>query len=251
MTGGRETRERFRFRRTRSLVRRVWELWAEALRVYRAWWLRIFLIALAVFIPVGLVEAAADSAFRSLNPDQEIEALALISTAALTIATGLLGEVFLAGVIGISLADAREGKLPSLRHIARRIRYLRLILLDLVFAAVTVTGLILLIVPGVLSFVFLGLGGPVVEIEHRRVWGALRRSAGLVRQDFWMVFWVLVPATLITTGLSTGLEEAITATLGHADLVARLAGAVSEALFSPFFAISAVLVTLRLIDRSR
>lgn len=251
MARGGETSKRPRFRRTRSLARRVWDLWAEAIRVYRAWWLRIFVIALAVFIPVGLIEAAADSAFRSLNPDHEIEALALISTAAITITTGLLGEVFLAGVIGISLADARRGELPSLRHIARRIRYLRLIMLDLIFATVTVLGLILLIVPGVLSFVFLGLGGPVVEIEHRRVWAALRRSAGLVRLDFWMVFWVLIPATLITTALSTGLEEAITGALGHGDIVGRLAGAVSEALFSPFFAISAVLVTLRLIDRSR
>jgi len=247
---GRPKRERSS-RRIRSLAGRVGRVYREVVGVYRHWWLRIFLIALAIFIPLGLLDIAAEAAFESLNPDHDIEALAQLTTASVAIGMSMLGEVFLAGVIGISLADARDGKFPTIGHIARRIRYLRLIVLDLLYALLTLIGLILLVVPGIVLFVLLGLGGPVIEIEHRRVWAALRRSAALVRIDFWLVFWVLLPVAIVTNSISTGLEHMITGVLGHGILVTELASAVSEAVFSPLFAISAVLLTLHLIERNR
>lgn len=232
-----------------SLARRVGGLYLEVLHIYREWWLRIFLLALAIFIPVGLLEAGAEAALESLNPDHEVQAIAILSTVGIVTATSMLGAVFLAGVIGISIADSRNGHLPSLRHIAGRIRYLRLILLDLVFAVLILLGLILLIVPGVLLFVLFGLAGPVVEIEHRRLWSALRRSAALVRTDFWLAFWALLPPAMLTNSLSTGVSEAAAGLFGQSVVAEQMSSAVSEAVFSPLLAIAAVLLTLQLIDR--
>jgi len=224
-------------------------MYLGVLLLYRVWWLRFFLIALVIFIPVGLIEVVANRAFETLNPDRGIETLALLSTGAVTFATSMLGEVFLAGVIGVSLAHAREGRFPPVAHLARQIRYLRLVVLDLVSIALIVAGAMLLLIPGLLVYVYLGLAGPVVEIEHHRVWGAFRRSASLVRLDFWLVFWVLLPAGVVSNALSSGLEHLVTGMLGHSELVSGLASAVSEAVFSPLYAIAAGLLTLQLIER--
>jgi len=218
-------------------------------RIYRLWWWRIFLIALVIFIPVGLIETVADAAIEKFHPEHGIEAVAILTTTLVTAGTGMLGEVFLAGVIGVSLAEARRGEFPPVRVIARKIRYLRLILLDLLSALLTIAGFILLVVPGLMVYIFLGLAGPVVEIEHHRVWGAFRRSASLVRLDFWLVFWVLLPAGVVSNALSSGLEHLVTGAIGHAPAVTELATAVSEAIFSPLFAIAAGLLTLQLIER--
>lgn len=246
----RQGSDRKRFWRTRGLAARVWSLYRDTLGTYRASWLRIFMIALVIFIPVGLLQAVAEAAITSLNPERGVESIAILTAAAAAITTGLLGEVFLAGVVGVSLADARDGRFPSLLHVARRIKYLRLILLDLLTALLTLVGFMFLILPGIALFVLLGLGGPVIEIEHRRTWSALRRSISLVRIDFWMSFWVLIPAMLVTGSLTAGLERMITGILGHGPVVTELGSAVSEAVFSPLFAIAAVLLTFRLIDRS-
>ncbi|HSC21865.1 MAG TPA: hypothetical protein VLC07_09060, partial [Solirubrobacterales bacterium] len=163
--------------------------------------------------------------------------------------TGLLGEIFFSGAIAISLTHPHGQGRPSAREIAGRIKYGRLVVVDVAFVAIVALGLLLGLVPGVLAFVFLGLAGPIVEIEERSAASALRRSFQLVRGSFWLVFWVLVPIEVLGDAIGGGLAALVHHELGDTFVAAWLAEAVSNAFLSPVFAVAAVLLTVDLIDR--
>jgi hypothetical protein len=110
-------------------------------------------------------------------------------------------------------------------------------------------GLMLLVVPGAIAFVLFGLSGPVVEIEQRTVGGAFRRSLGLVRGNFWFVFWVLVPIELAGDAIGKAVEHAAHDWLGETLVSSWLAEAGSNVVLSPVFAVAAVLLTVELIHR--
>lgn len=104
----------------------------------------------------------------------------------------------------------------------------------------------LLVVPGLLLYIMLGLAGPVVELEQRRIVAAFRRSAQLVRRDFWLVVWVLIPIEIFTNQVTSAIEHLAVEVFGHHSLITKLAEVVPEVLFGPLFAVAAVLLTLRL-----
>ena len=163
--------------------------YAGIYRIYRDWWGPILLLGIVVFVPLGLLDAlAAQVDVDSLHIDSAVKVLAIAAAAGAVTTTGLLGEVFFAGAMSLSLTHPEGERPPPLTHLARRISYWRLILLDIAYVVIVAVGLILFLVPGVLAFVFFGLSGPAVELEDRNVRGALARSYRLVRADFWLVF---------------------------------------------------------------
>lgn len=235
-------------RRLGALAGRVGSAYAGIVRIYRDWWGSILLLGIVVFVPLGLIDAVANQVdVESLDLDSGIKVFALITAAGLVTTTGLLGEVFYAGAVSLSLTHPEGDRPPPLSHLARRIRYWRLIRLDLTYVVIVAVGLILLVVPGVAAFVLLGLAGPAVELEHRTVRGALARSYRLVRTDFWLVFWVLVPIEIAGDALGEIAERQIHHLLGESFLATWLSESVSNILLSPVFAIAAVLLATRLI----
>jgi hypothetical protein len=230
------------------LPRRIGSVYADIGRVYRDWWAGILLLAVVVFVPLGLIDAAAAQVdLESLDVDSGIKVFALIATAGAVTTTGLLGEVFFAGAISVSLTLPEEEGAPRLGEIARHLKYGRLILLDVVYVILVAVGLLFLVLPGAAAFVFFGLAGPAVEVEERTVWGALRRSFQLVRRDFWLVFWVLVPIELVGDALGSAAEHLAHDLLGDSFFSTWLSEAASNVLLSPVFAIAAVLLLTRLI----
>ncbi|HEV2726877.1 MAG TPA: hypothetical protein VGV34_01210, partial [Solirubrobacterales bacterium] len=157
------------------------------------------------------------------------------------------GEVFFSGAIAVSLTHARGEKPPSLREIARRLNYGRLIAVDLLFVAIVAVGLVLGLIPGVLAFIWLALAGPVVEIEERSALGALKRSLQLVRGSFWLVFLVIAPIEIAGDAIGSGLAALVHEALGHTFVATWLAEALADAALSPVFAVAAVLLTVDLI----
>ena len=236
------------FRRLAALTRRVGGTYAGIARIYRDWWGAILLLGIVVFVPLGLLDAAAAQVdVESLDLDSGIKVFALIVTAGAVTTTGLLGEVFFAGAIALSLTHPEGERPPPLSHLARRISYGRLILLDIAYVVIVAVGLLLVVVPGVAAFVLLGLAGPAVELEKRTVRGALARSFRLVRTDFWLVFWVLVPIELVGDAAGSAAEHLAHNLLGDTFWSTWLSEAVSNFALSPVFAIAAVLLATRLI----
>jgi hypothetical protein len=234
-----------------SLPRRLACTYRQIWRTYRNWAPSILLLAVIVFVPLGLLNALTMNVeLDSLNVTEGIRLAAFALAVTVVTATGLIGEVFFSGAIAISLTHPHGQDPPGIREIARRLDYGRLIAVDLVFVAIVAIGLILGVVPGVLAYVWLGLAGPLVELEGCSVGGALRRSLQLVRGGFWLVFWVLVPIEIAGDAIGEALAAFVHDLLGHTFLATWLAESLSDAALSPVFAVAAVLLTVeRMADK--
>jgi hypothetical protein len=228
-----------------SFPRRLAATYGQIWRTYRGWAPSILLLAVVVFVPLGLLNALTmDVELDSLNVTDGIKLAAFALAVTVVTATGLIGEVFFSGAIAISLTHPHGEDPPRLREIARRLNYGRLIAVDLAFVGIVAVGLVLGFVPGILAFVWLGLAGPLVELEDCSVGGALRRSLQLVRGGFWLVFWVLVPIEIAGDALGEGLAALVHEVLGHTFLASWLAESLADAVLAPVFAVAAVLLTV-------
>jgi hypothetical protein len=233
-----------------SLHRRLTVSYRSIWRTYRGWAPSILLLALIVFLPLGLLNALTmDVELDSLNVTNGIKLAAVALAIGAVTATGLIGEVFFSGAIAISLTHPRGENPPPLREIARRLNYGRLIAVDLAFVAIVAVGLLLGIVPGILAFVWLALAGPVVEIEDRTTLGALKRSFQLVRGNFWLVFLVLAPIQIAGDAIGSGVAALVHGLLGHTFVASWLAESLADVVFSPIFAVAAVLLTVEMIGQ--
>jgi hypothetical protein len=231
-----------------SLRRRLARIYARIWRTYSGSAPSILLLAAVVFLPLGLIDALSLQVdVDALDLTSGIKVTALVLAVGAVAMTGLLGEIFFSGAIAISLTTPSGERAPGIREIARRLKYGRLIVVDLAFVALVALGLLAGFIPGVLVFVFLGLAGPVVEIEERSPWAALARSFYLVRGSFWFVFWVLVPIEVLGDAIGGALAALVHDLFGDNLLGTWLAEAVSNAFLSPIFAVAAVLLTVDLI----
>jgi len=226
----------------------LFPLYARIFRTYFAWARLLLKLAIVVFVPIGLLSALPLSIeVDSLDLGNGfLIAGVLLATLAL-VATSLFGEVFYSGAIAISLTDEWDGGPPSLREIAGRIAFRRLIAVDLLYGLAVVAGLALAVVPGVVAYIWLGLAGPVVEIERRGVRAAFARSARLVHGRAWLVFAVLAPLELLSEGIGGLADWLAQGLLGHNLWADWLAESSSNIVATPFLAVACVLLTVSLI----
>lgn len=233
-----------------SFGRRLTVTYADIWRTYWGWMPSLLVFAALVFLPLGLLDALSLQVdVESLDLTNGIEIAALMLAVLAVTMTGLLGEIFFSGAIAISLTHPHGEGRPGLRELAGRIKYGRLVVVDIAFVLIVAAGLLVGVIPGVLAFVFLGLAGPIVEIEERSALGALRRSFQLVRGSFWFVLCILLPIEVIGDAAGGGLAGLVHHELGDSFVAVWLAEAVSNAFLSPIFAVAAVLLTVELITR--
>jgi hypothetical protein len=228
--------------------RKLLSIYARIGRTYWRWAPSLLLLAVVVFVPLGLIHALTVNAeVGSFSFSAGFKLLAVVAAVLALAATGLVGEVFYTGAVAILLTHPRDGRPPSLREIAAKIDYGRLIAIDLLYGALVAVGLVFLFVPGVLAFVWLGLSAPVVEIEHHGIRAAFARSVRLIRGRFWTVALVLIPFELVGDAL-TDLAIHLTHHLFGSELICEwLADVLSNVAFTPFYAVAAVLLTVDLI----
>lgn len=234
------------WQRMTGLARRFGEVYRQIFHIYRAWWMYILPFAAFVLIPVEVLESVVTHRIESL-PDGNFtdHYLLTFASGALT-STSLLGQVFMAGAIGLSLVHSSGGNPPRLRWLSRHISFGRLIAVDLLYLLAITIGLILLVFPGILALYLLALAGPVVEIEDRGIRGSFSRSVRLVRKDFWLVFWVLAAAQLGGFIAGSGVEQLVGSLVGENTIGEAIAKGAAEVIVEPLWAIAAVLLTMRL-----
>jgi hypothetical protein len=224
-----------------SIYGRIW-------RTYLGWAPALLLLAVVVFVPLGLVHAlTVEAEIGSFDLGAGLKLVALGAAIFALAATGLVGEIFYTGAVAISLTRAHDGRPPSLRELAGMVSYGPLVAIDLIYGAVVAAGLAAFVVPGVLVFVWLGLAAPVVEIEQHGIRPAFARSIRLVRGRFLIVAAVLIPIELIgdsLTDLATGFTHGL---FGSELLCDWLADTLANIAFTPFYAVAAVLLTVDLI----
>jgi len=231
-----------------SFLHRLGSIYLRIGRTYRAKAGSLLLLATVIFVPIGFLDAFTTGVeVTSLDSFSLVRLAAAIGAVAAIAMTGLLGEVFYSGAVAVSLTHPAHEKPPSIVEVARRLDYRRLILVDIVYVALVIVGLVVFFVPGILVFVWFGLAGPVVELEGESVRGALRRSASLVRHNFWLVFLILAPVEILGDVVAELVGDLVHGLLGETFLATWLAESASTIVFTPIFAIAAVLLTLDLI----
>lgn len=228
---------------------RARDIYVRTIRAYRARTGFLLLLGALVFIPLGLLDALAGEIDLESAAVFDLETLVLIAGVVAQAATTLLGEVFYAGAVGLTMRQGEHSRPPSLLYVARRLSYGRLIAVDILLAVGVATGLVLLIVPGILFFGWFALAGPIVELEERGVRAAFARSRQLVRGSFWTVLLVLIPITLASEALASGLVALPHLVIHDPFLRDWVGESLSNILLSPFYAVAAVLMTLELSRR--
>jgi len=235
-----------------SLPRRLGSFYRRIGRTYVSKAGSLLPLAAIVFVPVGFLDALTTGvSIESLDPGSLVKLAAAIGAVAAITMTGLLGEVFYSGAVAVSLTHPAHEEPPSILEVARRLDYRRLILVDIAYVALVIVGLVAFFIPGILVFVWFGLAGPVVELEGRPVIAALRRSASLVRHNFWLVFLVLAPVELAGDLVGELVGHLVHGALGDTFFATWLAESASNVLFTPIFALAAVLLTIDLIAVKR
>lgn len=150
---------------------------AVAARAGRRYWLQI----LALAIPVSVVGSGLEIVIDHYVDPRD----AVLSVGAALGSTGvtLLGTVLLSGFVCRLVGAAEHGREPTtLLQVARSLPWWRLVAADVLFAIAVVVGLVLFVVPGLAALTLLAVVGPIIEIEHRQVLPAARRSAQLARR---------------------------------------------------------------------
>jgi len=221
----------------------------EAVAAYRTHAWLLFVTAVIVFVPIGLLEAASHG-LQNLEADEASvgELLGLAGAALILSITATLGDVFYTGVVAAVVSEHRTGVRRELSHVARTLPYLRLTAVDVMFALAVAIGVVLLVVPGVIVFTWFVLAAPVVEIERRGVRDAFRRSRELVRGSFWQVLLLLAPVLLMSDEISNLMISGGPWLLGDGFFGDWLGAVLAEALTVPLFALPAVVMTHQLIS---
>ena len=216
---------------------------AGAARAGRRNWWQI----LAVAIPVTVVGAGVEIVIdHYVDPT---DAALTTSTELAAAGVSLLGTVLLAGIICRLVGATEHGmQRPNLLAVARSMPWRRLITADLLVAAIVVIGLGLLILPGLVAVTLLAVVGPIIEIEHQRVFDSFRRSAHLVRRRIWLVILLAtVPLALVSEVESVAPDPHRTDQIAAFLLIRGIAEGIAEA------CVALVLVELcfQLIDADR
>lgn len=204
--------------------------------------------ALLTSVPIAFVGAALE---RGLTIDPEGRSAGIVALVATVIFADvvfvMLGNTFLSGVLGnYLLALGPERQDPSLRAMAhavreaaRQVRLWRLVRLDLYVTGLTVLGLLLFVIPGLVVGVLLALSGPVLSLEGLRPRQAMRRSVQIVRRRPVAMATALVVPSVIWGGLASQLD--LTALGTGVDLL------ISGLVYSPFVSLVRLIAARQLI----
>jgi hypothetical protein len=214
----------------------------------RKHWRALLVTAVVVFVPVGLYEALDDRLqdFDS-NALTELQIVALVAIVTVHTTSSLFGEVFYSGVAAGIVGQTRSGTRRSVIQVARTLPYGRLIAVDLLFAVVVVAGLVALVVPGLVFYVWFALVAAVVEIEDRGVVAAFRRSRELIRGSFWRVVAVLVPLELLTEVVTNASGNIAASALTDSFLADWLGSSLGALVVTPPYAVAVAVMTFELI----
>jgi hypothetical protein len=138
------------------------------------------------------------------------------------------------------VADAAVGRQPAVGSIwARVVRMLIPLIVTAVLTFITVViGLVLLIIPGVLFYVWFALSAQAVAMGEGRYFSAMGRSRRLVKGSWWRVFGILIVIGIVAY-IAQQLVEALVLVALH--LAGVGSGATGLAGDSQGFAVAIVL----------
>lgn len=202
-----------------------------------------------IVIAIGVACVASGTEIAAEHFAHDAGAAASVISGLAAAAIGMTGVVFLSGFLSQLTGQEGHGRPPATgREVLRRLPWRRLIVADLLVLLIVATGMLALVIPGLIATNLLVITGPVIEIEQRPVLRSLRRAAQLVRLHFWKV-------ALIAT-LPVEVADELTAQapapdgVGSALTVVAIRG-VAEGLLEAALGLVVAEVAYRLIEADR
>ncbi len=187
-------------------ARKVLRVTAHA---YRRWFWRLAFTAAVVFGATAILGATVDAALEHIKHSGPS-----LVEAALTVYVfvgrffGTLALVFYAGFLDLYVGDALyEGREVTLGRVLRTLPYGRLIVADVILAAIAQVGWLLFVVPGLFVFTAFALVGPLIIVEGHGIRPAFLRSRALVMRHFWLVFGVVTLPVLGESFVVHGVQS--------------------------------------------
>lgn len=223
-----------------AVLREAWDL-------YKRFFTRFVLVAVAVFVVLGLVEALVSS----IGDD---DGIALVFWAIVGIVISIVGYFWLQGTLVEAVRDVRDGRadVPVAELFKRtQPRLPALIAAGLVAGIAVGIGLILFIVPGLFLLTHWFLIAPVIVLEGRSAGESFGRSWELVRGHAWQAFGLIALTFVIV--ILAAIVIAIVAAVVLAPLPDVLGDWISSlvlnSLTAPFIALAWTLAYYRLAER--
>ena len=184
----------------------------------------IFGLALLVFAPIALLDAAVAQYSHHViesNPvDQGLTAAAQLAD----LFIDLLGFAFFGGLLDHLVGRIHHGhEAHRPQELARQFSYGRLISASIVFNLTVILGVAFLILPGLVLFTMFSFVGPLINIEGIKVGEAFRRSFRISRR--------YLPAVAVTVTIPFVLEQLLDGYLEDLSIAHSLWGEFGVGLF--------------------
>lgn len=181
---------------------RVLDVFAAALRLYRAEPARVAGAALVLLLPpvaLGIGSGRLLDELKDGPLDDRLIAVLVVAMIAALLTN--LGTIVYAGVLDELVGSViRDGHRPSIAEGVRALPIWRLIGADLIVSVLVGLASALGVVPGLILVAMLGIVGPVVNIERARALAAVARSLRLTTRHLLL--------TLLAIGVPLGIEIA-------------------------------------------
>jgi hypothetical protein len=229
--------------RAGELIRNALGLYRRNLRLVLALTLPIVVVVIGL-TALGLGELGAS--YRASVPARDI----YIEAVASELVTAPLITAVLARWVALG---GGEGRMAATELLASGLEAFPAVLLVVViWLVVSAAGFLILIFPGIYTFVSWYFVVQAVVIDGERGLAPISRSSALVRGNWWRSAGVglafLVPSAIVTALIGAACAPLATATNSDAVLVAG--EVVADALTLPFLAIGATLYYLQLRERA-
>lgn len=235
------------------------EILSAAFNIYRANASKLLLIVAIVVVPLSFISTLFSSlVFAGTARTEDVLGTRIevtersfglfLAGALVTLAISVIISAVLQAAILRAAAQATIGD-PVDPEESYRFGFKRLgsvILVSLLVGLAVAGGFILLIVPGIVFFVFLSVSVPVLIVENRRGTAAMGRSWNLVKGRFWHAFGVVLVLAIIS-GVISGIIGAIG---GDQWVVRWIFTSIGAIITAPFSALVYVLLYLDLRSRS-
>jgi hypothetical protein len=231
------------------------EVLGSAFGLYRRHW-RTLLAIVAVAAPLA-VSIPSTRALPGQGGEYQVvvhhrvvaTAGSWADTAVVTLAmlAGVLGFAVVLGAVTRAAAAAVAGEDLGVRRSYRfgAGQVWPLLLVVVLTWLLTMLGVLLLVVPGIVVGVLLAVSVPAQVVEGRRALQALSRSWELVSGHWWHTFGTIL-LTWLLLGLAVGLVTGAVGGLGRGWLAETIAQALAITLVTPFAALVGVLLYLDL-----
>jgi hypothetical protein len=143
----------------------------------------IFGLALLVFAPISLLDAAVNQYSHHIVPSDAFDQSVSVTAQFLDLFVDLLGYAFFGGLLDHLVGRIHHGHEAHRPHeLARQLSYGRLISASILFNLVVLLGVAFLILPGLVVFTIFTFVGPLINIEGIKVGEAFRRSFRISRR---------------------------------------------------------------------